>query len=151
MAVKKGDTVHIDYVGTLEDGKEFDSSKKHGKPLEFVAGSGMVIKGFDQAVIGMKKGEEKTFTLPPEEAYGERREELVRKVPRSQLPPDHEPEVGMLLGVSLPNGMQIPGMITEVGPKEVKIDLNPPLAGKTLTFKITIVGIKDNPSQKARP
>jgi peptidylprolyl isomerase len=142
MAVKKGDKVKIEYTGTLEDGTVFDASEKHGQPLEFEVGSGMVIKGFDDAVTGMEKDEEKEITLKPEEAYGERKDELLKKVPRDQLPKEQEPQVGMMLGMQLPNGQQVPVMITEVTEKEVTLDLNHPLAGKTLTFKLKVVDVE---------
>jgi len=69
MSVKKGDKVQIDYEGKLEDGTIFDASSRHGQPLEFEIGSGQVIKGFDQGVMGMKKGEEKIITIPPSEWF----------------------------------------------------------------------------------
>ncbi|MEX2705385.1 MAG: peptidylprolyl isomerase [Candidatus Freyrarchaeum guaymaensis] len=138
MPVKKGDRVKVEYIGMFDDGTVFDSSE--GKsPLEFEAGSGQIIKGFDEAVIGMKKGEEKEFKIEPKDAYGERNPELVRKIPRDQLPP--EAQAGMLLMLRTPDGMQIPAEITEVTDEEVTIDLNHPLAGKTLNFKIKIVDI----------
>ena len=139
MTVKKGDKIKVEYTGTLEDGTVFDSSEKHGQPLEFEVGSGQLIKGFDEAIIGMKKGEEKKITLPPSEAYGERNEQLIQKIPRENLPPEQEPQKGMMLMVGLPTGQQIPATITEVTDKEVIIDINPPLAGKTLKFKIKVI------------
>ncbi|MHA1209372.1 MAG: FKBP-type peptidyl-prolyl cis-trans isomerase [Candidatus Freyarchaeota archaeon] len=138
MPVKKGDRVKVEYIGMFDDGTVFDSSE--GKsPLEFEAGSGQIIKGFDEAVIGMEKGEEKEFKIEPKDAYGERNPELVRKIPRDQLPP--EAQAGMLLMLRTPDGMQIPAEITEVTDEEVTIDLNHPLAGKNLNFKIKIVDI----------
>jgi FKBP-type peptidyl-prolyl cis-trans isomerase 2 len=138
--VKKGDKVKIDYTGTLDDGTVFDTSK--GKdPLEFEAGSGMVIPGFDKAIIGMKKGEEKEINIPCKEAYGEPNPNAVQKIPRDKLPQDQEPKVGMMLGIGLPNGQQMPAKITKVTAKEITIDVNHPLAGKDLNFKLKVVGI----------
>lgn len=138
MPVEKGNKVKVHYTGTLEDGTVFDSSE--GKdPLEFEAGSGQVIKGFDEAVLGMEKDEEKEITLPPEQAYGPRREEMVRKIPKDQLPKDQEPKEGMQLLMHLPTGQQFPVTISKIEEKEVTIDMNPPLAGKTLNFKIKVV------------
>ena len=94
---KKGDNVSIEYEGSLDDGTVFDSSKKHGEPLEFIVGSGRVIPGFDKAVIGMRLMEEKRFTLQPAEAYGERNKKLTHKVLRSGLPPKPEPKPGKAL------------------------------------------------------
>lgn len=141
MSAKKGDKVTVEYTGTLENGEVFDSSEKHGKPLEFEVGSGQVIKGFDDAITGMKEGEEKEISLKPEEAYGDPRPELVKQVPRDQLPKEQEPKEGMVLLLTLPDGKQVPARITKVEEKEVAIDLNHPLAGKTLNFKLKLVKI----------
>lgn len=139
--VKKGDKVKVDYTGTLDDGTVFDASEKHGQPLEFEVGSGQVIKGFDDAVMGMKSGEEKKITLVAKEAYGEVRQELHKKIPRQQLPQDQEPKAGMILAVGLPNGQQFPARIIAVTKDDVTIDLNHPLAGKTLHFKIKVAEV----------
>lgn len=139
--VKKGDKVKVDYTGTFDDGTIFDASEKHGQPLEFEVGSGQVIKGFDDAVVGMTNGQEKEIIITSAEAYGEVKAELRKKVPRKQLPPDQEPKVGMVLAVGLPNGMQFPARIAEVAKDEVTIDLNHPLAGKTLHFRIKVVNV----------
>jgi FKBP-type peptidyl-prolyl cis-trans isomerase 2 len=139
--VKKGDVVRLHYTGTLEDGSVFDTSKTRNEPLKFTAGSGQVIPGFDHAVMGMKKGEEKKFTIQPADAYGERKPEFTKIVPRKNLPQNHTPEKGMKLVMGGPNGQQIPATITEVTDENVTLDLNHPLAGKTLTFDIEIVEI----------
>jgi FKBP-type peptidyl-prolyl cis-trans isomerase 2 len=139
--VKKGDKVKVHYTGTFDDGTVFDSSEKHGQPLEFEVGSGQVIKGFDEAIMGMKKGEEKKIVIPAKEAYGEVRQDLLKKVPRQQLPQDQEPKVGMILAVGLPNGMQFPARIVAVTKDDVTIDLNHPLAGKTLHFKLKLAEV----------
>lgn len=141
MAVKKGDKVKVEYEGKLEDGTVFDSSKSHGKPLEFEVGSGKVIKGFDEGVVGMEIGEEKEIRIEPKDAYGDHNPELIKKVPKDKLPKEQEVKPGMMLLMGLPNGAQLPVKITEVGDKEVTLDLNHPLAGKTLIFKVKIVGI----------
>ncbi len=138
---KKGDIVTVEYTGTLDDGTVFDSSEKHGQPLEFEVGSGKVIKGFEEAVVGMKKGDEKEINLKPADAYGEIRPDLSKKLPRDKLPQDQELKPGMILVMGLPTGQKIPATIKEVSDKEVTIDLNHPLAGKNLTFKIKLVEI----------
>jgi len=139
MTVKKGDKVKIDYNGTLEDGTVFDTSE--GKqPIEFEVGSGMVIPGFDAALIGMKKGEEKNITLPPEKAYGPRNPDMLKKIPRDKLPADQEPKKGMVLMIGTQQG-QFPAKIEEVGDKEITVDLNHPMSGKTLNFKLKVVEI----------
>ncbi len=143
MAIKKGDKVKVDYTGTLEDGTVFDSSTHgdHSHPLEFEVGSGQLIKGFDEAVIGMEKGQEKDVKIQPSEAYGESKSEMMKKIPRDKLPKDQEPKAGMVIGLATPDGKQFPARITEVTDKEITIDLNHPLAGKVLNFKIKVVDI----------
>ena len=143
MPVKKGDKIKVEYTGTFDDGTVFDASEKHGKPLEIEAGSGQVIPGFDNALIGMEKGEEKEIKLKPEYAYGQPNEKMVQKVPKEQFPKDKEIKAGMMLAVGLPNGAQMPAKIAEVTDKEVTLDLNHPLAGKTLNFKIKVVEISE--------
>ena len=134
MAIKKGDTVKVHYTGTFDDGKVFDSSE--GKePLQFAAGQGQVVKGFDEAVVGMKQGEEKEIHVTPENAYGDRNDQLVQQVPKDNVPPDVKE--GMVLGVKTPDGKQFPATVTEVG-EQITLDLNHPLAGKNLNFKIKI-------------
>lgn len=143
MAVEKGNKVKVEYKGTFDDGTVFDASEKHGQPLEFTAGAGQVVKGFDDAVMGMNVDESKTFKVKPEEGYGEHKADLIKKIPRKDLPEGEEPKVGMMVGLTAPNGQQFPAMITEVSDEEITIDLNHPLAGKQLTFEIKVVGIED--------
>ena len=139
MAVEKGKKIKVDYVGTFEDGTEFDSSEKHGQPLEFEAGAGQVVKGFDEAVLGMEKGEEKEVTLKPADAYGDVNPQLVQKVPKETLKGVEELKAGQVIGIGTPDGRQFPARVIEISDKEVSLDLNHPLAGKTLKFKIKVV------------
>ena len=137
--VQAGDTIKVDYKGTLEDGTEFDSSLKTGRtPLEFTAGAGQMIPGFDAAVIGMAVGEEKTVTLQPEDAYGERDESRIVELPLATLTEAGiTPEVGMPISSSLGTAI-----IAEINDETVKLDYNHALAGKPLTFWIKIVEIE---------
>ncbi len=140
--VKKGDKVTLDYIGSLNDGTVFDSSKNHDTPLSFVVGSGQVIKGFDEAVLGMKVGDQKKFTLPPAEAYGEINPQLFQEVPIKTLSPDPEPEVGMALIIGSPSGQRMQAVISEIKDDVITLNLNHPLAGKALTFDITLGSIE---------
>ena len=141
MPVQEENTVKVEYTGTLDDGTVFDSSDKHGQPLEFQVGVGQVIKGFDDAVMGMEVGDEKDIMLQPSEAYGETNPDMVQMIPRDQLPEGQEVNTGMMLMVSMPNGMKIPAQITEVTDESIVIDMNHPLAGKVLNFNIKVVEI----------
>ncbi|MCL4376702.1 peptidylprolyl isomerase [Candidatus Parvarchaeota archaeon] len=133
--VKKGDKIKVIYTGYLEDGSVFDSNE--GKDaLSFEVGAGQVIKGFDDAVVGMKVGENKSITIKPEEAYGERHEEMIIKIPKTQFQGEEVKE-GMM--VSSNNGMQ--ATVVAVNENDVTLDFNFPLAGKTLKFDIKIAAI----------
>jgi FKBP-type peptidyl-prolyl cis-trans isomerase 2 len=142
MKIENGNKIKVEYEGRLEDGTVFDSSKNHGQALEFEVGAHQVIPGFEEGVVGMAVNEEKEINISVEKAYGPRREELFKEVPKDQLPEGEEPKVGMMLGVGLPNGQQVPATITEVNEKSIKIDLNSPLAGKALIFKVKVLEIK---------
>ncbi|MEK6963995.1 MAG: peptidylprolyl isomerase [Nanoarchaeota archaeon] len=143
MSIKKGDHIQVQYTGTLEDGSVFDSSEKHeGDPLSFEVGSGQIIKGFDDAVMGMEKGQEKMIEIKSLEAYGDVNPELVRKIPKEHVPNHDQIKPGMALVFGTPDGQQFPARIVEMSDTEVTVDLNHPLAGKTLTFKIKIVAIE---------
>ena len=138
--VVNGDMVTVHYTGTLDGGEVFDSSTD-GEPLRFQVGSGQIIQGFNDAMIGMEIGAEKTITLPPEQAYGHRDEELVRKIPRSIVGSQFKPETGMTIGIQMEDGTKMPANITMVTDESITIDMNPPLAGKTLNFKIQLIDI----------
>lgn len=147
--VKVGDTVRVEYTGTLEDGTEFDSSFGRG-PLEFTVGDGSMIRGFDQAVIGMAAGESKRVVIPPEDAYPFR-EDLVVVFDRSALQMGIEPQVGQQV-VLTQGGQQYQATVTEVTESTVTLDLNPAVAGKTLTFDILLVEIvAPTPTPTATP
>jgi FKBP-type peptidyl-prolyl cis-trans isomerase 2 len=138
---KKGDTACVHYTGRLESGEVFDSSEG-GDPLEFEVGSGQVIQGFDEGVSGMTIGDEKTIEIEPADAYGQRVDALVQAVPRAGINLDREPEVGMRLGLQLPDGNEIPVTITEVTDDSITIDANHPLAGQKLIFSLKLVDVK---------
>ncbi len=137
---KSGDTVKIHYTGTLDDGTEFDSSAGR-EPLEFAIGSGQVIPGFDSAVDGMTVGDSKTVTIPAGEAYGELHDQLVQEVPKTALPDDMKPEIGMQLQSQGPDGQVMNLQVTAVEVESITLDGNHPLAGQALTFAIELVEI----------
>ena len=137
---KAGDKVRIHYTGTLDDGTQFDSSAGR-EPLEFALGGGQVIPGFDNAVDGMTVGESKTVTIPPEDAYGQRHDQLVQQVSREALPEDMEPAIGMQLQTQSPDGHIMNLVVTEVADDSITVDANHPLSGQALTFDIELVEI----------
>ena len=137
--VHDGSTVRIHYTGRLADGTVFDSSEGRD-PLEFEVGSGQVIPGFDNAVREMGAGDSQTVTIGADEAYGERREDLVFPVPRQQFPPEIEPEVGQRLQMQQ-GGETAVVVVREVAEDSVTLDANHPLAGEDLTFDLELVEV----------
>ena len=138
--IENGTKVKIHYTGTLEDGTKFDSSVGRD-PLEFEIGAGMVIPGFESGVASMVVGETKSIHIPVEEAYGERRDEMVMEFERAQLPEGLEPEVGMGLQMQGPQGQPIPVEIIAVTAENITIDANHPLAGQNLNFELELVEV----------
>jgi peptidylprolyl isomerase len=140
VVAKEGDTVKVHYTGKLEDGSVFDSSENRD-PLEFTIGAGTMIIGFNNAVVGMKVGEQKTVTIPSAEAYGESRDDLIAEMPRTSLAPGVTPVVGQQMQVTLASGGVITAVVIAVSETTVTIDANHSLAGKDLIFEIELVEI----------
>ena len=136
---KRGDTVHVHYKGTLDDGSVFDSSEG-SDPISFTLGGGDVIPGFENAIEGMSVGEKKTSRMEPGDAYGDRREELVFTVGKDEMP-EGDIEVGDMLQVGFPDGSSSAVQVAAVGDTSVQLDANHPLAGKALTFEQELVRI----------
>ncbi|MFH1060504.1 MAG: peptidylprolyl isomerase [Pseudomonadota bacterium] len=145
---KAGDFVQVFYTGSLTNGEVFDSNEG-ASALEFQLGQGHVIPGFDNAVAGMTIGDEKQVTIPPAEAYGESDSRLVMEIPLSQVPEGMQIEVGMALELTARDGQPLPAKVTALDEANMTLDLNSPLAGETLIFKIRLAGITDAPTQGA--
>lgn len=165
---KSGDKVKVHYTGTLEDGSVFDSSESNceqadvhscgcgsGKevksgcgcgsddsgPMEFVIGAGQLIPKFEEAVIGLAPGESVTVSICADDAYGQRAEEMVAVIERSEIPAEMRPEPGHQMEVILEDGSPMPVLVTEVTETTITLDANHPLAGRDLTFAIRLVEI----------
>jgi peptidylprolyl isomerase len=138
--VKSGDTVAINYTGTLLDGSTFDSSEGR-EPLEFVVGSGQIIPGLDVALPGMAVGDKKTVKIGSADAYGPLNPEMRQAVPREGIPAEIPLEVGTQLQMQTPDGQAMPVMVVEVDEATVTLDANHPLAGKDLQFDIELMKI----------
>ncbi len=147
IAAANGDTVSVNYIGKLSNGTLFDTSIKEEAqkagfplrpsyaPLSFKVGAGQMIPGFDAGVVGMKIGEEKTVTLPPAQAYGERIADAVISVPLGNLPP------GVKVGSMLQSQTGQAVKVVEMNSTHAKVDFNHELAGQTLVFTIRMVNI----------
>jgi FKBP-type peptidyl-prolyl cis-trans isomerase 2 len=138
---KKGDKVKVHYTGKLTEGIVFDSSEG-AEPLEFELGTGQVIEGFDNGIMGMEIGEKKTVHIPVNEAYGPAEEENVIKIPRSEIPEDMELQIGMVLNMHQDGSGQVMQVaVADFDDEAVVLDGNHPLAGKDLIFDIELVEI----------
>jgi FKBP-type peptidyl-prolyl cis-trans isomerase 2 len=137
--ITKGNTVEVHYTGRFTDGEVFDSSE--GKdPLQFEIGSGQIIPGFENAILGKQIGEKVTVQVTPEEAYGPVREDLIVEVPSDKMP--GAVEVGQLLQADGGDGQVVQVIVKEVKEDVVVIDGNHPLAGQELVFEIEVVSIQ---------
>lgn len=140
--VEKGNRVKVHYRGTLaEDGTEFDNSRARNEPLNFQAGVGVLIPGFDNAVVGMTVGENKTVTIDPEDAYGPVRPEAKMEIGKNQFPENLQLAIGMPVPLTTAEGRDFMGTIASLNESTVTVDVNHPLAGQQLVFEIELLEI----------
>ena len=137
--VAEGKLVKVNYTLTV-NGTVVDSSKED-EPFEFRIGDNQVIPGFEEALMGMRAGEKKSFQVTPEKGYGQEDPRRIQTITRDKLPTDRDPEVGMTLHAKMPNGQTIPVRITEVKEDAVVLNFNHPLSGKTLDFNVEVIEI----------
>lgn len=133
--VQDGDLVEVHYVGTLDDGSQFDSSRDRGTPFSFTVGTGQVIAGFDEAVRGRQVGDVNTVRIEAPDAYGEWSEDNIVQVP-------FNPDQGdIAVGDEVYLNTGLPATILEITDEYVKLDANHPLAGEALTFEIEVLAV----------
>lgn len=137
-----GKKVKIHYTGSFDDGEVFDTSRLSGEPLEFECGSGMVIKGFDDAVRDMEVGEKKHIHLEPAQAYGKVDEKLIQTVPVDRVPNAQDLPVGESVYMQGPNGQPFPVKVVSMDDENVVFDMNHPMAGKPLNFELELVEVE---------
>lgn len=151
--VKDGMMVSLDYTLKSPDGKTIETSK--GKePLKYVHGQKMMIPGLEKELTGMKVGGEKHVTVKPEDAYGKVNPDAIQEVPKEKIPANAL-KVGAVLAARSPEGAVVPMTVREIKEKTVVMDMNHPMAGKTLVFDIKVVDIQPAPpppaAQPAKP
>lgn len=139
-SVKTGDKLRVHYTGKLESGEVFDTSEGR-EPLEFTVGSGEIIPGLDNGLLGMEVGEERVVTVEPQEAYGEHDPARVQSVPREAIPENIPTEPGTQLQVQTAEGQTIPVVVAGSDEQQIQLDANHPLAGETLHFDVKVVEI----------
>jgi FKBP-type peptidyl-prolyl cis-trans isomerase 2 len=142
--VKSGQKVKVHYAGTLADGTEFDNSYKRGEPIEFVAGVGQVVPGFDEAVLSLEMGEKKTVNIPAAQAYGVYDEARVEVIPFDEFPNAQELPVGQYIVVpSDDSGGYERVKVQKIEDGQIYFDFNHQLAGKDLTFELELISVED--------
>jgi peptidylprolyl isomerase len=141
--VENGQTVNVHYIGTLDDGTQFDASRPRGQTLTFEVGSGQMIPGFDKAMVGMMVGETKTIALGPTEAYGDINPEAFQSAPRTTFPEGFQFVVNETVKGQDEAGHVISARIHTLEETTVTLDFNHPLAGKNLNFEIELVSVDE--------
>ncbi len=142
MRIEKGRVVDIDYSLHLGDGNVVDQSEP-GEPLSYLHGEGEIVPGLETALEGAEVGDRKQVVVAAADGYGEHDPSGVQRVPRQAFPADFQPQVGMELSAQGPDGDEVAFVIQQVEPDAVTIDLNHPLAGKTLHFDVTVREVRD--------
>lgn len=140
--IQAGSHVVMHFSITLEDGSAADSTHVHGKPATFTMGDGNLTPNFENCLVGLQAGDERQFTLEPEEAFGQPIEENIYKIERHKFTSRAPAEVGTILAFPQPDGREVPGIVREVGDKWVTIDFNHPLAGQKVTFAVEIISVE---------
>lgn len=134
-------TVIFHFDIKLSDGSAAESTRVHNKPSKVQMGDTSISPEFEAQLTGLKAGDKKTFTLAPEDAYGMPNPDNIYYVDRSKFSPDAPAEVGAIIGFTMQDGSEIPGLVRDVVGESVTIDFNHPLAGQTLTFSVEIIQV----------
>lgn len=150
MADNKGKRVKVHYVGTFDDGEEFDSSFRRGEPVEFVCMRGEMIAGFDEVVREMEIGEVRVVHIPCEKAYGARNEALILKIRTEDIHDAEKLPIGKMVCFDGPTNQAIPMKVIAVEDDMVTFDVNHEMAGKDLNFEITLLDAWGQPFDETK-
>ena len=145
--VEQNSVISVNYTGTFSNSGEIFDTNIGGEPLIFLVGHGNMIEGFEQEMLGAAIGDTRQFTLTPERAYGQRDDDAVQRIPKSQFPEEMELEAGMVLGAQSEQG-PIQFSIVEVEDDFVTVDFNHQMAGHTLHFSVEVVAIREATSDE---
>ncbi len=145
MKVGVNTVVTMDYELRVDgyDGELVESSAERGTPISFIYGKGMIIPAIEEAILDKEPGDTVRVEIPPEQAYGERNEEAVQKIPRHFIPPHIELKEGLTLVMQTPQGEEIGMRVLDFDDEAVTVDLNHPLAGKTLYFTLHLREVRE--------
>lgn len=147
MRVKDGSVILLDYLVRLGTGKVVETSKGKG-PIEYLHGNGQILPGLERALEGLHEGEQASFSISPEDAYGARKEDNIVSLPKTLFPSDVELKPGVSLFARAPGGQSYPITVREVQGDFVVVDLNHPLAGERLYFEVNVRGVRPAGNQE---
>jgi FKBP-type peptidyl-prolyl cis-trans isomerase SlyD len=144
LIIQDGVVVTLEYTLTV-DGQVVDSSKSEegSEPIEFIQGEGQIIPGLESALYGMTVGDSKHVSVTAADGYGDLDDEAFADVPRAEFPPQIPMEIGVQLSLRDENGDEMDAIIASVGKDTVRLDFNHPLAGKDLTFDVTVADLRE--------
>lgn len=140
-AIGNSSTVIFHFDIKLSDGSAAESTRVHNKPAKLQMGDGSISPAFEAELLGLTAGDKKTFTLAPEDAYGMPNPDNIYYVDRTRFSSDAPAKAGMIIGFTMQDGSEMPGLVREVVGESVTVDFNHPLAGQTLTFSVEIVQV----------
>ncbi|MBR9788423.1 MAG: FKBP-type peptidyl-prolyl cis-trans isomerase [Vibrionaceae bacterium] len=140
--ITKDSVVTLHFTIKMKDGSVADSTHNMGKPAKFVMGDGSLSENFEQCLVGLQSGEQKAIELKAEDAFGMPNPDHIHHMDRTKFVGDSEVEVGTIMAFSGPDGMEIPGIITEIAGDSVTVDFNHPLAGQDVTFEVEILSVE---------
>ncbi len=135
--------VVLHYRILLEDGTVADSTWEDNEPIAFTLGDGTLAPGLEQSLLGLKTGDHETIVIEPDQAFGYKDTANIHRLPRGDFDPEMPLEEGMVVGFTLPDGGELPGMVTEVSEEEVQVDFNHPFSGHRLEFEVEIVAVEN--------
>jgi len=138
--IAAGMEVTLHFAILLASGEEVDSTRR-GKPATFAMGDGSLLPGFEAALLGMRQGDDEQLQIPAAQAFGERIDGNIQRLPRTRFPDDEDLEVGLIVSFAAPDG-ELPGVVTRLWDESVEVDFNHPLAGRDLVFDVSILKVK---------
>ena len=141
LTIGPGTRVTLHFSLALDDGTAVDSNFE-GQPAVFEVGDGNLLPAFEEALFGMSAGDEDTFSMPPEKAFGQHNPSNVQVIPRAEFDDSLELEPGLVLSFADAQKTELPGVVTAFDDENVTVDFNHPLAGHTLTFRVAIVNVE---------
>lgn len=140
LSIGEGTLITLHFALRLNNGELIDSTFDK-EPAQFTFGDGNLLEGFEQALLGLTKGEKKTFLIEPEVGFGQTNPNNIQHFPRDQFDESIELEAGLMLSFADAQNAELPGVVTDFDDDSVTVDFNHPLAGKSIEFEVEILNV----------